>query len=128
MFKLFKKNNKNDKGIQTKTSRNQLKNQLWRKEIDIYLSQGCASEEENVLQWWRSHEKQFPNLARMARDLLCIQATSVSAGRLFSRSSLTIRKHRNKLNNESIRNLMCLNSWVTCSLAPKIQDELPKNC
>lgn len=72
-------------------------------------------------------KKKFPNLSRISRYLFSIQATSVSAVRLFSRSSLTIRKHRNKLNNDSIKWLMCLNSWVTCSLAPKIQKLLPKS-
>lgn len=95
--------------------------QEWRKEIDFYLSHPCADADEDVLDWWKKNENLYPTLALMARDFLSIQATSVAAERLFSRGSLTIRKHRNRLNNDSIKYLMCLNSWVTCSLKDEIQ-------
>lgn len=88
----------------------------WRREFDDYLCFNRATSSENILTWWRQHEKRFPTLASMARDFLAIQATSVSVERFFSKASLVIRKHRNRLNDDSARSLLCLNSWVTCSL------------
>lgn len=92
----------------------------WRKELDNYLRLQRADKNENILTWWSQHEKKFPILALMARDYFSIQATSVSVERFFSKASLVIRKHRNRLNNESARSLLCLNSWLTCSLSSKI--------
>ncbi|EFN72803.1 hypothetical protein EAG_00088, partial [Camponotus floridanus] len=47
-------------------------------------------------------------LSRMARDFLCITATSVPSERLFSRAALFIRKHRNRMNDDSIRSQLSL--------------------
>ncbi|CAD6203843.1 GSCOCG00009826001-RA-CDS, partial [Cotesia congregata] len=82
-----------------------------RKELEQYLSQPRALSIEDILIWWKRHELQYPILAKMARDFLSISATSVPAERLFSKASLVIRKHRNRLNNESARWLLCINSW-----------------
>ena len=38
----------------------------------------------DVLDWWATHEAEFPNLARMARQFLGCPATSASAERVFS--------------------------------------------
>lgn len=83
------------------------------KELDQYLNQPRALSNEDTLQWWKRHELQFPALANMARDFLSISATSVPAERLFSKASLVIRKHRNRLNNDSARWLLCINSWAS---------------
>ncbi|EZA56785.1 hypothetical protein X777_03224 [Ooceraea biroi] len=60
----------------------------------------------------------------MACDFLSIPATSVPAERLFSKAALFIRKHRNKLNDDSARSLLCLQSWLTCTLNEKIRSNM----
>lgn len=124
----------------TRVQKNCAASQKWKNELDLYLSQPCVTD-VNILFYYFDNIyfiyiyykylfifnfifKLFPKLSSMARDLFSIQATSVPAERLFSRGSLTIRKHRNKLNNESIKYLMCINSWTTCSLKTKIQSLL----
>lgn len=84
----------------------------WMQELQKYYSIPRCNKDTDILQWWRTHASEFPILSLMARDLLSIPATSVPAERLFSRAALTIRKHRNRLNNESARCLLCLNDWV----------------
>lgn len=96
----------------------------WRKDLDNYLSLPRADKDVNILMWWRLHKAKFPTLASMAKDFLCIQATSVWVERFFSKASLVLRKHRNRLNNESARSLLCLNSWVTCRLSNEIKRRL----
>lgn len=87
--------------------------QSLKKELEQYLKEPRATRNEDPLHWWKRHELQFPILAKMARDFLSISATSVPAERLFSKASLVIRKHRNRLNNESARWLLCINSWAS---------------
>lgn len=71
--------------------------------------------------WWKSNAAEFPVLNLMARDLLSIPATLVPEERLLFRGALTIRKHRNRLNNESARCLLCLNEGVKNKIC--IRDE-----
>lgn len=92
----------------------------------MYLAEKRAEKDVDILEWWKMHEKSFKSLAKMARDYLAIQATSVQSERVFSKSSLVIRKHRNRLCDKSVRHLMTLNSWVTCSLAREIESNLQK--
>lgn len=103
------------------------KSSSWREEICRYLEAPCANAETDIAQWWRQHCEIYPKLSKMARDYLSIQATSVPSERLFSKAGLTIRKHRNRLSNESARVTMCLNSWLTCSLTEYISTLLIKN-
>lgn len=83
-------------------------------ELKLYAQTRRCDPSESILNWWKRNEATFPTLARMARDYLAIQATSVPAERLFSKASLTVRKHRNRLNHASARSILCLNSWVQC--------------
>lgn len=82
-----------------------------KQELEKYLSQPRSASSVDILQWWKLNQLQFPVLAKMARDFLSISATSVPAERLFSKASLVIRKHRNRLSNESAQWLLCINSW-----------------
>jgi hypothetical protein len=47
----------------------------------------------------------------MARDFLCIPATSAPSERVFSDGGNTITKKRYKLALESVRYVVCLRSW-----------------
>lgn len=82
-----------------------------KRELETYLSQPRGTRNKDILQWWKLNQVQFPILAKMAKDILSISATSVPVERLFSKASLVIRKHRNRLNNESAQWLLCINSW-----------------
>ena len=45
-------------------------------------------------------------MAKLARDILCIPATSASVERLFSISGRTVSKLRGRMKPETIENLM----------------------
>lgn len=94
----------------SKTNRNP-----WKSELKEYLSMKRVDEKTDVLSWWKLHSNTFPHLSKMAQDLFSIMATSVPSERTFSRASLILRKHRNRLNHTSMRSLVCLNSWLNLS-------------
>ncbi|CAG9834456.1 unnamed protein product [Diabrotica balteata] len=80
-------------------------------ELEEYLSKPRTASSEDILEWWRTHETEYPTLSKMACDVLLIPATSVLVERLFSKASLVIRKHRNRSSDELARWLLCINSW-----------------
>jgi hypothetical protein len=62
------------------------------------------------LLWWQSQQQGFPILSQMARDYLCIQATSVASEQAFSVAGLVISPLRNRLEAETARATLCLKS------------------
>jgi hypothetical protein len=62
--------------------------------------------------WWLINRESYPNLSRMAFDLLAIPATSVPSEEVFSKAEDLITKRRNRLNKKTIRILMLLESWL----------------
>ncbi|RUO95668.1 ribonuclease H-like domain-containing protein, partial [Jimgerdemannia flammicorona] len=80
-------------------------------EIKLYFDTPIADQRVKPLDWWKSHEKEFPTLAAMARDWLAITASSVPCESLFSIAGNTITANRNRLHPETARALLCLKSW-----------------
>ncbi|CAN0023281.1 unnamed protein product, partial [Phaeothamnion confervicola] len=64
----------------------------------------------NPLLWWREQEMELPNLAKLARRVLCIPATSVPSERLFSVAGRTVTQRQNRLSHESAEGLIYLKS------------------
>ncbi|EXX58507.1 hypothetical protein RirG_197330 [Rhizophagus irregularis DAOM 197198w] len=53
-------------------------------EFDRYLNADRAQALCDTLNWWKRHEKEYPNLSNMAKDYLGVPATSAPAERIFS--------------------------------------------
>lgn len=77
----------------------------------------CQSERTygftSALAWWleETQQKTYPNLSRMAVDILSIPAMSAEPERLFSGAKITITDRRNRLGSDIIEALECLKSW-----------------
>ena len=65
----------------------------------------------NPLEYWKLHALKYPVLSFMARRYLAIPATSASIERIFSISSNIITKSRNRLEPETVRQIVLLKSW-----------------
>jgi hypothetical protein len=87
-------------------------------ELQIYFSESRSSNgEEDVLNWWKINQSRFPTLAKMARDYLAMQGSSVPSERGFSQSGLTVTNLRNRLHPETVRCAMCLKSWLKLNIS-----------
>ncbi|EEU34443.1 uncharacterized protein NECHADRAFT_44483, partial [Fusarium vanettenii 77-13-4] len=56
-------------------------------------------------------QKNYPNLSKMAVDILLIPAMSTEPERLFSGAKITIIDRRNRLRSNIVEALECLKSW-----------------
>ncbi|KZT31220.1 hATC-domain-containing protein [Sistotremastrum suecicum HHB10207 ss-3] len=74
-------------------------------EIKTYLREGRAKK-VNPLEWWKKNKKEFPRLARMARDFLAIPGSSVSVERSFSIGRDLVSLRRASLSESTIREMM----------------------
>ncbi|GJW91002.1 zinc finger BED domain-containing protein RICESLEEPER 2 [Tanacetum coccineum] len=62
----------------------------------------------DILAWWKGRESQFPVLAAMARDLLSVQASTVSSESAFSTSGRILSIRRTRLTPASLEMCICL--------------------
>lgn len=92
----------------------------WRNELTKYYESPRVPRNINILDWWKTHESVYPNLARMARDILSILASSGPVERLFSECALVMTTKRTSLKCKNLKNLVCINSWSRSSLNTKI--------
>ena len=68
------------------------------------------AKEETVLAFWKRHAKSFPKMARLAKKILCVPATSVSCEATFSKSGRTLEERRTQLGTATVNALLFLNS------------------
>jgi hAT family C-terminal dimerisation region len=86
---------------------------MYQDEYARYCGSSPHHDFEDVRDWWLAAEQQaiYPNLSRMALNLLSIPAMSAEPERLFSSCKITITDRRNKLSVKVIEALECLRSW-----------------
>lgn len=78
-------------------------------EIAVYLGKEILERKQCPLKWWYSHERELPNLSKLAKQYLCIPATSTASERHFSAAGRTITKTRNRLLPETTDVLLFVN-------------------
>ena len=90
------------------------------KELNSYLTSRRADSSCDILLWWKNHINVYPIISKMARDLLCVPATSVPAERFFFEAGRVVTKNRCSLSDFSIQALICINMWMKSSLKKEI--------
>ena len=61
---------------------------------------------KNCVKWWANHVKDYPNLARMARQYFGVPATSATVERLFSVVGVAFADRRKRASaSETLANL-----------------------
>ena len=83
------------------------------KQLDAYLEEAACKDGSSVISWWaRIDQTLYPALAPIARELLCISATSAPAERLFSAARAIVNYKRNCLTVKSIETLVTMKCWL----------------
>lgn len=94
-------------------------------EIDYQLDPEDPVYESNVAGYWKNNTERFPNLSRMARDILAVQGGSVGVERIFSMGRDVIPYRRNRLESKSIRATMIAKSYLREELNKDITGQDP---
>jgi hypothetical protein len=85
-------------------------------ELELYLEQPLAPKEKdsdfNILSWWKVKQAEFPILARLARDVLSIQVSTVASESAFSAGGRVIDPLRNRLEPDTVQSFICLKDWT----------------
>ena len=79
-----------------------------KKELALFDKFEVAPKEENVLHWWKEHEKTLPNLAKFARRILAIPVSSGKSERVFSTGGNFVTAKRTRLNSRKVQSLIII--------------------
>lgn len=78
------------------------------KEINNYLEIEELDILDNPLQWWKENCCKYKILSQLARELLCIPATSVPSERIFSKAGNIVSSKRYSLGSKLLNSLIFL--------------------
>ena len=99
-------------------------------EIESYLAESRIKVKypsADVLALWQKNVTKYPILAKMARRVLCIPATSAASERIFSSGGVVVTKRRNRLDSDMVNDLVflkgCWNKLDIILLESGIQPE-----
>lgn len=90
-------------------------------ELELYLAEPVKRLNENIdiLDYWSKSAARYPQLARLARDILVVPVSSVASESAFSLSKKVITPSRASLKPKTVEALMCLQDWYRCKLNKK---------
>jgi len=77
-------------------------------QLERYISGENAPLSQNPLEWWKSNEHRYPQVAVLAAQLFSLPATSCPSERVFSNAGNSIKKKRAQLNPEHAEMLVFL--------------------
>lgn len=84
-------------------------------EIDQYLEESLLPrvQEFDVLGWWKLNKLKYPTLSKMARDILSISVSAVSAEAVFDTNTpRQMDSYRTSLRPETVEALICAKDWL----------------
>ena len=82
-------------------------------EFESYIQQQRKRGIENPLNWWKTVEGIYPQLSKMAKDTFAVPATGSGVEREFSISGAIVSKSRNRLDPETISDIMQYKRWLS---------------
>jgi len=74
----------------------------------MYLQVKPPSRKVNIFEWWKINEARYPNIAKLARPMLCVPATSTAAERVLFTTGVTVSR-RSCLKPENVDKILFLN-------------------
>ncbi|KAL0439263.1 UNVERIFIED_CONTAM: Zinc finger BED domain-containing protein DAYSLEEPER [Sesamum latifolium] len=83
-------------------------------EFESYLEEARFSRAEtfNILDWWKTNSSRLPLLAKIARDILAVPATTVASESAFSIGGRVIDESRTCLLPDAVEALIVADDWI----------------
>jgi len=78
-------------------------------EVQRYMTDPPLERSKDPLAYWMDHQNVYPNLFKLAKQFLCMPASSVPSERVFSKCGEIVSKKRNRLNPKTVEKIMYLN-------------------
>ncbi|XP_066578824.1 E3 SUMO-protein ligase ZBED1-like [Amia ocellicauda] len=94
-------------------------------EVQQYVTGKAVPTAVNPISWWAENASSFPTLAKVARKFLCIPATCVPSGRVFSTADRALLDQRASLDADALDALLFVRSAMKELTLPADGSETP---
>jgi hypothetical protein len=81
-------------------------------EVDNYIRETLIGSSENIYQYWKTKELQYPILSGMSKFLLCIMPTSVDVERMASEEGNILTNKRSTMKPEMLEILVLSKAYL----------------
>ena len=85
-------------------------------EYDRFLASPTDPSISNPFSFWISQRSIYPQLSKMAIDILSIPAMTAGVERLFSQCKIMLTDRRNRLHIDGLEAVECMKSWEKLSI------------
>ncbi|KAK3130001.1 hypothetical protein QOZ80_6BG0487660 [Eleusine coracana subsp. coracana] len=94
-------------------------------ELDKYMAQPLLKHcgQFDILPWWRGKTKEFSILAKIARDVMAIQVSTVASESAFSAGGRVIDPYRSSLSSDMVEALICTKDWLAAERKDSKKDQ-----
>uniref|UniRef100_A0A7N0TG71 BED-type domain-containing protein n=1 Tax=Kalanchoe fedtschenkoi TaxID=63787 RepID=A0A7N0TG71_KALFE len=95
-------------------------------ELDQYLDESLLPrvQEFDVLNWWKLNRQKYPNLSRMAADVLSIPVSAVTPDSVFFTTDRKMDSYRSSLRPVALEALVCAKDWLQYGSAASSESEV----
>ncbi|KAF5470240.1 hypothetical protein F2P56_010765 [Juglans regia] len=92
----------------------ELSGYMKKSQLDLYLDEPRAERNAkiDILSFWKGNEFRYPDLARMARDILSVPVSTVASESTFSVGGRIIDQFRSALKADIVEALVCTRDWL----------------
>ncbi|XP_057786140.1 zinc finger BED domain-containing protein DAYSLEEPER-like [Salvia miltiorrhiza] len=83
-------------------------------QLELYMQEARldAKSSLDVLGFWKGNQYKYPQVARMARDILSIPITTVASEAVFSVGGRVLDQYRSSLKASTVEAIICSRDWL----------------
>ncbi|XP_042426180.1 zinc finger BED domain-containing protein RICESLEEPER 2-like [Zingiber officinale] len=83
-------------------------------QLEMYLDEPRSKRTSsiNVLEFWRSQQFRYPELAKLARDVLAVPVSTVASESTFSLGGRILDQYRSSMSPQVVEALICNRDWL----------------
>ncbi|XP_071940029.1 zinc finger BED domain-containing protein RICESLEEPER 2-like [Coffea arabica] len=83
-------------------------------QLELYLDEPRAKRSSHiiVLDYWKAQQFRFPDLSKLARDILCVPVSTVASESAFSLAGRILDQFHSSLSRQIVKALVCTKDWL----------------